>query len=465
MEQNENDVMLEENPDVPSEKEKESADIAAGSAEKTEEGSVSSENADTEQTGGAEQTEETGNDTVDSGAVQEDAPSEVVDHDEDEKYDEEYGDDEEYDEYDEYDEEEEAPKKRRKKRGGGHIIFGLLLSVVIISVSILSAVYILKCAKEIFGMDKSDIEIVVDIPMNSSTADIAEQLLAEGIIEDTFLFRMYSRIKGTDGTYIAGTHKLSANMDYGTIVDILQEEAENQRETADVVFPEGITIIKAAQILEDKGVCDAEEFIKVFNSSEFGFDFEEKVKISALKFYKMEGYLFPDTYQFYLEEDPRVVAKKIYKNFEARVTPDLYGRMNDLDMELEEVLTLASVVQAEAANTKDMKRVASVFYNRLNAPNEYPLLQSDPTTKYVNEVIKPNIDVKSDKMFEAYDTYQGAGLPPGPICNPGLDAINAVLYPAETDYFYFCSNIETGEFFFAETLAEHEQNLIEAGLV
>ena len=134
-------------------------------------------------------------------------------------------------------------------------------------------------------------------------------------------------------------------------------------------------------------------------------------------------------------------------------------------MELEEVLTLASIVQAEAANTKDMKNVASVFYNRLNNPNEYPLLQSDPTTNYVEEVIIPYSQVQTEKINIAYDTYKGAGLTPGPICNPGLDAINAVLYPAETDYYYFCSNLETGEFFYAETLEEHEQNLVTAGLV
>lgn len=370
-----------------------------------------------------------------------------------------------FDEEDE-DYEEEVPKKRKKKkRGHGHIIFGLIFSVVIISVSILAAVFILKCSKEFLAIGKSDIELVVDIPMNSSTLDIAEQLYREGIISDPKLFRLFSKFKGADGTYIAGTHTLSPKMDYNTLIEELQAEAENQRETADVIFPEGITLLEAAQRLEEKNVCSADEFIKVFNAGGFGFDFEEKVRVSSLKFYKMEGYFFPDTYQFYVEEDPRVVAKKIYKNFDARVTPDLYGRMKDLDMELEDVLTLASVIQAEAPDTKNMKMVASVFFNRLNNPDEYPLLQSDPTTNYVEEVIKPNIQFKSEAMFKAYDTYQGAGLPPGPICNPGLDAINAVLYPAETDYFYFCSNLETGEFFYAETLDEHNQNLIEAGLV
>ena len=380
--------------------------------------------------------------------------------------DEEYIDDDDNDDYaEEEDEVRSVKKKKRKRRGHGRFIFGLLFSVIVISISILAAAVILKCAKEFLGIGKSDIEIVVDIPMNSSTLDIAEQLYNEGIIADTDLFRLFSKLKGADGTFIAGTHKVSPKMDYATLVETLQEEAENQRETADVVFPEGITIIEAAARLEEKGVCNAEDFIAVFNTSSFGFDFEENIKISAMKFYKMEGYLFPDTYQFYLEEDPRIVAKKIYKNFEARITPDLYGRMEDLDMELEEVLTLASIVQAEAANTKDMKKVASVFYNRLNNPNEYPLLQSDPTTNYVEKVIIPYSEVQTEKINIAYDTYKGAGLTPGPICNPGLDAINAVLYPAETEYYYFCSNLETGEFFYAETLEEHEQNLVTAGLV
>ena len=384
---------------------------------------------------------------------------------EDNQYTDEYYSEEYEEDYEEEEEMRPVKKKKRRKRGHGRFIFGLLFSVIIISISILAAAVILKCAKEFLGIGKSDIEIVIDIPMNSSTLDIAQQLYNEGIIADTDLFRLFSRLKGADGTFIAGTHKVSPKMDYSTLIEILQEEAENQRETADVVFPEGITLIEAAARLEEKGVCNSEEFIDVFNTSSFGFDFEENVKVSAMKFYKMEGYLFPETYQFYLEEDPRVVAKKIYKNFEARITPDLYGRMEDLDMELEEVLTLASIVQAEAANTRDMKKVASVFYNRLNNPNEYPLLQSDPTTNYVEEVIIPYSQVQTEKINIAYDTYKGAGLTPGPICNPGLDAIDAVLYPAETEYYYFCSNLETGEFFYAETLDEHEQNLVTAGLV
>lgn len=355
-------------------------------------------------------------------------------------------------------------KKRRKKKSHGRFVFGLLLTIIIVGISVVCAVYILKFSKELLGIDKSDVEIVVEIPMNSGTADIADVLYNEGIIDNTYLFRFFSKIKGTDGTYVAGPHTMSPKMTYGDMVEELQKGAVDERESVDIVFQEGITLFDAAHKLEDKGVCGADEFIRAFNTSDYGFDFEEKVKVSSLKFYKMEGYLFPDTYSFYVDEDARIVAKKFCRNFEAKITPDLYGRMNDLGMDLEETLTLASMVQAEAQSVYDMKRVASVFLNRLNNPDEYPLLQSDPTRKYVEDIIKPNIEVPSKAMFEAYDTYTGAGLPPGPICNPGLDAINAVLYPAETDYYYFCANVETGEVFYAKTLEEHNENLVLAGL-
>ena len=132
--------------------------------------------------------------------------------------------------------------------------------------------------------------------------------------------------------------------------------------------------------------------------------------------------------------------------------------MEELQLSLDELITFASIVQKEAATTNTMTMVASVFWNRLNNPDDFPKLQSDPTTNYVNNVIKPNQDVYNKTMIEAYDTYQGAGLPPGAICNPGIEAIDAVLANQKSDYFYFIANIYTGETLFAETLEEHEAN-------
>lgn len=364
--------------------------------------------------------------------------------------------------------EEERPrkpkKKKRRRKTNGRLIFGLIMTAVIVAAAVFCAAFVLKFARDFVGAGKSSVEIVVDIPMNSGTSDIADILADEGIIDSTYFFRFYSRVKGSDGTFVAGSHVLSPDMSYENIVHELQQGAVDTRESVDITFPEGIDLLDAAQKLEDNNVCSASDFIREFNNSSFGFDFEKLVKVSAMKFYKMEGYLFPDTYTFYVEEDPKIVVKKIYRNFETKITPDIYGRMDDLGMELEELLTMASMVQAEASSVYDMKRVASVFRNRLADPDDYPLLQSDPTRKYVEEVIKPNIEFPSKEMFKAYNTYEGAGLPPGPICNPGLDAINAVLYPADTDYYYFCANVDTGEVYYARTNEEHEANLVLAGI-
>ncbi len=360
---------------------------------------------------------------------------------------------------------EKRKKEKRKKKTHGRLAFALIMVTLVISVAVLGAVAAITISKEILGIGRSETEFSVDIPENSGTEAIADILQREGIIEQPVLFRIVSKLKGADGTYIAGSHKLNPNMTYGDIIEVLQEEAINPRELVNITFPEGIRLIDAAKKLEENGVCGADEFIRVFNSTVFGFDFENHVKASAKKFYKMEGYFFPDTYQFYLDEDPKNVAKKVCRNFEYKVTPDMYGRMEDLGLTLDETITLASIVQAEASDPYDMKLVASVFHNRLNNPDTFPLLQSDPTSNYAEEVIAENLEVYSQTMCDSYNTYVSGGLPPGAICNPGLDAINAVLYPRETDYYFFCSDLSTGEFFFAETLGEHEANLVKAHLV
>jgi UPF0755 protein len=159
-----------------------------------------------------------------------------------------------------------------------------------------------------------------------------------------------------------------------------------------------------------------------------------------------------------------------------QLRPEMYRRIADLGATLplevfglDEFMTLASMVQWEAADIDDMRRVASVFLNRLRNPATFPLLQSDVTEKYANENILPyrNRDnaILIDSMIEAYDTYLTPGLPPGPVNNPGMNAMLAVLdAPTNLGYFFFCSNIETGEMFFARNLAEHNQNEIRAGL-
>lgn len=359
---------------------------------------------------------------------------------------------------------EERNRKKRRKKTHGRLIFALVMVTVVISAAVFCSVSIIGIAKEMLGLSRENTEFTVEIPENSGTEAIANLLEHEGIIENPTLFRVVSKMKGSDGTFMAGVHKVNPNMTYGDLIEELQREPINPREFVTLTFTEGIRLDEAAAKLEEAGVCKADEFIRAINSADFGFNFESRVKSSPKKYYKMEGYFFPDTYEFYLDEDPLNVVKKVFRNFDYRVTPDYYGRMEDMDMTLEEVMTLASIVQKEASRPRDMKMVASVFHNRLNNPDMFPMLQSDPTSSYAKNVVAEGLEVYSQSICDAYDTYKGTGLPPGPICSPGLDAIEAVLYPSESDYYFFCSDLDTGEFYFAETLAQHEQNLVTAGL-
>lgn len=354
-------------------------------------------------------------------------------------------------------------RKKKKKHGSGRIFGVLIMLTLIFVISITLAVGIIEVGKDMLGINGTETLVIFNIPEGANTAEIAEDLHEQGIIEIPKAFIYFSRLSKADANYIAGDHEVSSAMAYEAIINELTGNAITPEMTVvDVTFPEGCTLMQAAQKLEENNVCDAQRFLYYFNAGGFGYDFETRLPTggSNLKFMKMEGYLFPDTYQFYEDMDPDAVVNKIYLNFDSKFTSEMYSRMEELDMTLDEVITMASMVQAEAANDEEMPRIASVFYNRMNNPSDFAgKLQSDPTSKYVTETIKPNIELSNEAMYDAYDTYVCKGLPVGAINNPGLAAINAVLYPAETDYYYFYANIDTHVTYFARSYEGHLQNI------
>lgn len=350
-------------------------------------------------------------------------------------------------------------KSGKRRRTSSRLPMVLIVTTIIFTIAISLSVLIISVGRDMLAIGKSDDLKIVTIPEGANTDDVAQILYDEGIIKIPKAFIFISKLGGSDTKYIAGEHELSPSNAYETIINELTTDKSLEKETADVTFIEGSDLISAAKKLEEAGICDAERFIYYFNAGDYGFEFEKYLPAStASKFNRMEGYLFPDTYTFYVDTDPEVVCQKIYKNFNDKFKPEYYEQMKKLNMTLDEVITLASIVQAEAPDIESMKKIASVFENRLSNPEEFPRLESDPTTYYVDEVIKPNIEIPSEAIFEAYDTYKSNGLPPGAIGNPGIDAIEAVLYPADTDYYFFFANIETNETFFAKTNEEHEAN-------
>jgi len=355
----------------------------------------------------------------------------------------------------------EVPRKRKKKKKKrrSRLPGVIILTTFIFAVSVCLSLVIIAFGRDMLGIGKSDSTHLIVIPEGATTVEISQLLKDENIIKSPKCFQLFSRLRKSDSSYIAGEHFVRPNMAYETIINELTTVDEvKEQDTVEVTFPEGCTIYDAAQLLEQNGVCSANDFIFNFNAGGLGFDFENRLPTdTSLKFYKMEGYLFPDTYFFYEDMAPEQVCQKIYLNFDNKMTDERYAKMESLGLSLDELITFASVVQKEAANTDTMLYVASVFWNRLRNPDVFPLLQSDPTSNYA-EFVRTRMDVYDKTIVDSYDTYLSPGLPPGAICNPGIEAIDAVLENVESNYFYFIANIYTGQTYFSETLDEHNLN-------
>lgn len=242
--------------------------------------------------------------------------------------------------------------------------------------------------------------------------------------------------------------------------------------TVTITFPEGYTILQIADKLEQNNVCSAQAFLDECNKPIDGVEIDN----AEDRVYLLEGYVFPDTYEFYYDSSASEVLDKFIENFNLKITDEMKQRANVLGYSMDEMLTLASIIQKECdADIEECANVSSVFHNRLKSPGSFPKLQSDVTTFYITNSLKDtleyqdgvSLDNQNDevkKYMELYSTYYCNGLPAGPICNPGLKAINAALHPSDTDYVFFLTD-ESGEnFYYASTIAEHNANGIKAGL-
>lgn len=376
-------------------------------------------------------------------------------------------------------------KKRRKKkhqtnhtRTMGHIFLGVVLSAAAICVGIFLAWKVIVALMDYTGMAKQnrEAEIVIDSSMN--VENIADELHKKGIIEMPWLFKTYINMTDKADGFLDGEYIVNSGMSYSNIVALLKT-ARTYTNTVTIMIPEGYNAQQIGQLLEDNLVCRAEDFEKYYRTKLDKYDFEEQVKVTDQRFYALEGYLFPDTYEFYVIDDlpekpdmdtgdyAKRAAEKMYANFESKITKSMYKRAEELGMSLDQVITLASIIQKEGTNEDNMANISSVFHNRLEDMYSFPHLQSDTTEHYIEDCIRPKIPANSAALYEeiinAYDTYACEGLPAGPICSPGLEAINAALYPSETDYYFFLSSSD-GVFYFANTIEKHEQNIIDAAL-
>ena len=224
--------------------------------------------------------------------------------------------------------------------------------------------------------------------------------------------------------------------------------------TVRVTFPEGLTVPEYGQLLEENGVCSLDSFLEAVNNPEGDTSFLPEIGNADERPFLLEGYLFPDTYEFMTPSSPQTVIKKMLVNYQNKITDEYRARAAELGYTMDEILRIASIIQEEAT-TPEMKNVSSVLHNRLKNPGGK--LECDVTIFYLEKDVKPYVEDIAP-YTEKYNAYKCVGLPAGPITNVGLDAIEAALYPADTDYFFFVTD-ENMNFYYAVTYQEHLVNV------
>jgi UPF0755 protein len=275
--------------------------------------------------------------------------------------------------------------------------------------------------------------ITITIPENSSAKSIAEVLYNSKAISSKFVFRAVVKLSGRSKGLKAGTYVIAPRSSVFSIARmIISGKGKFER----VTIPEGYSSSEIADVLASKGIVNKEKFLKLVEDKE------------------LEGYLFPDTYYFDRKLPEQVVADKMLKEFNKIFTPAMQARADALKMSKKKIVTLASIIEKEAVVANERPLIAGVFYNRLK---KGWMLESCATIQYALGEHKKRLSYKDTKIDSPYNTYKCYGLPPGPICNPGRDSINAALYPEQTEDMFFVAG-SSGTHMFSRYFSEHINN-------
>ena len=342
--------------------------------------------------------------------------------------------------------------------------FIYIAAVLIISI-IFSAVIITN-ANDIFAFVKSEEMYSITIEAGTDLNQLADQLKEMGIIKHKLTFKMYTKYRKNDSdAYIAGTYTVSPSMNYDQLIRAITPTVE--RETIAITIPEGFTVEDIIELFVSKGMGTKEGFVDVIQNYNFDYWFVNELPENSERYYRLEGYLFPDTYYFYTNAEEVDIINKFLDNFDKKYTQEYKDRAKALGYTTDQLITLASIIQGEGkekiisiengdehASYVDYGLISSVFHNRMSIGMK---LQSDATTLFALKMDKTGQDkvTGSNKNYNnPYNTYNIDKLPPGAICNPGQNAISFALWPDSSPYYYFVSDSE-GVTHFAVTLEEH----------
>ena len=320
------------------------------------------------------------------------------------------------------------------------------------------------------GVVNENNNVLIDFKINKGdgSTEVGKNLAKNNFIKSKYYFWYYVWRTKTDTQLQAGTYSLAKNMTIPQMVEKFSK-GKIKSDIVKLTIPEGLNNDKIIDLVKEKKPEIAQEFQELVKCkclaedscgcNKFGnkYDFIKKISVGL----DLEGYLFPDTYFISKKETGTTLVSKFLNNFNKKVSQDIRDEIRSEGKTLEEVLSLASIVEREVKLDKDRPIVAGIFWKRLEIGMP---LGSDATLSYILKTNKVKYDSKDLEVDSPYNTYKNAGLPPGPICNPGLEAILATIHPVETDYLYFLNDANTGETIFSKTNNEHNSNKAEHGL-
>lgn len=342
--------------------------------------------------------------------------------------------------------------RRRKKRSG--LSGAAIYAIFVIGVSALLACIGWVAANDVLALNKPEKTATITITNDDSFGDVAEKLKDEGLIEYKFLFNLFATFTRSKDDVVAGTFTLNTDMDYRALLSGMSANSAT-RATVTVTIPEGYTVDQIFTLLEEKGVASVEDLQDMAANHDYAFSFLQDLELGD--YHRLEGYLYPDTYEFTTPQNPLYVINKMLVRFDEQFTDAMRQEVADSGRTIHEIITIASMIEKET-DGNDRADIATVIYNRLNNPSggTQGYLQIDATLAYING---GKVPTEADKSIDSpYNTYLYKGLPAGPISNPGLESIKAAMNPNSTSYYYYALG-DDGVHHFFKTLRE-QQNFI-----
>lgn len=346
-------------------------------------------------------------------------------------------------------------RRRKKKKSKGKVIalVAVLLAVALVVAGVL---LIVDMNRDRTGNEKEDKTVTITLSDSETFDTIADKLVDAGVVRYKFFYDLVCARYDFSKGFRSGDVELRTSMSYAEIYEAIINHEVKTRETVTIRFSEGSEVSDVVAKFVENGIGTEEGFAKAIAESDFGYDYiPEKNKENRL-----EGFLYPDTYEFYADTTEKEALQKLIDHFDSKVmTDDIKTLLSQSKYSFYEILTLASIIEKEGGGYDYIDKISSVFHNRLDAGIK---LQSDACYSYRIPKAERTYSLTYEQINtdDPYNTYYYSGLTPTPICNPTAACFMAALKPAETDYYYFCY-VGDGVTKFARTLEEHERNAAE----